>query len=72
MKQRYLISRDEKTSELTIEEYAVIAGNLKRHEVSAFAEDGKSREERERELGSPLQARGNGRPCYREHGGTEV
>jgi hypothetical protein len=39
MKQRYLISRDEKTSELTIEEYAVIAGNLKRHEVSALAKD---------------------------------
>ena len=39
MKQRYLISRDEKTSELTIEEYAVIAGNLKRHEISAVAKD---------------------------------
>jgi hypothetical protein len=39
MKQRYLISRDEKTSELTIEEYAVIAGNLKRHEISALAKD---------------------------------
>jgi hypothetical protein len=39
MKQRYFISRDEKTSELTIEEYAVIAGNLKRHEVSALAKD---------------------------------
>jgi hypothetical protein len=39
MKQRYLISRDEKTSELTIEDYAVIAGNLKRHEVSALAKD---------------------------------
>jgi hypothetical protein len=39
MKQRYLISHDEKTSELTIEEYAVIAGNLKRHEISALAKD---------------------------------
>lgn len=39
MKQRYLISRDEKTSELTIEEYAVIAGNLKRQEISALAKD---------------------------------
>ena len=39
MKQRYLISRDEKTSELTIEEYAVIAGNLKRHEISALSKD---------------------------------
>ena len=39
MKQRYLISRDEKTSELTIEEYAVISGNLKRHEISALPKD---------------------------------
>jgi hypothetical protein len=39
MKQRYFISRDEKTSELTIEEYAVIAGNLKRHEISALTKD---------------------------------
>ena len=39
MKQRYLISRDEETKELTIEEYAVIAGNLKRHEISALAKD---------------------------------
>ena len=39
MKQRYHISRDEKTSELTIEEYAVIAGNVKRHEISAIARD---------------------------------
>lgn len=37
MKQRYFISRDEKTSELTIEEYAVVAGNTKRHEISAIA-----------------------------------
>ena len=37
MKQRYHISRDEKTSELKIEEYAVIAGNIKRHEISAIA-----------------------------------
>ncbi len=39
MKQRYFIFRDEKTSELTIEEYAVIAGNVKRHEISALAKD---------------------------------
>ena len=39
MKQRYYISRDEKTSELTIEESAVIAGNLKRLEISALAKD---------------------------------
>ena len=39
MKQRYLISRDEKTGELTIEEYAVIAGNLKRHEISSLSKD---------------------------------
>jgi hypothetical protein len=39
MKQRYFISRDEKASELTIEEYAVVAGNLKRLEISALAKD---------------------------------
>jgi hypothetical protein len=39
MKQRYFISRDEKTSALTIEEYAVVAGNIKRHEISAIARD---------------------------------
>ncbi len=39
MKQRYHISRDEKTSELTIQEYAVVAGNIKRHEISAIARD---------------------------------
>ena len=39
MKQRYFISRDEKTSELTIAEYAVVAGNTKRHEISAIAPD---------------------------------
>ncbi len=39
MKQRYFISRDEKTSELTIEEYAVVAGNIKRHEISTIAPD---------------------------------
>ena len=39
MKQRYLISRDKNTSELTIEEYAVIAGNMKRLEISAVALD---------------------------------
>ena len=36
MKQRYFISRDEKTNELTIEEYAVVAGNLKAYEISAL------------------------------------
>ena len=39
MKQRYFISRDEKTSALTIEEYAVVAGNIKRHEISAIPRD---------------------------------
>ena len=39
MKQRYFISRDKSTSELTIEEYAAIAGNVKRYEVSALAKD---------------------------------
>ena len=37
MKQRYHISRDEKTSALTIAEYAVTAGNIKRHDISAIA-----------------------------------
>ena len=39
MKQRYHISRNEETSELTIQEYAVVAGNTKRHEISAIARD---------------------------------
>jgi hypothetical protein len=39
MKQRYFISRDEKTNELTIEEYAVIAGNPKTYEISALTPD---------------------------------
>lgn len=39
MKQRYFISRDEKASELTIEEYAVVSGNLKRHEITALGND---------------------------------
>jgi hypothetical protein len=39
MKQRYFISRDEKERELTIEEYAVVAGNLKRQEIGALAKD---------------------------------
>ncbi|MGD9240326.1 MAG: hypothetical protein PVG69_09890 [Desulfobacterales bacterium] len=39
MKQRYFISRDKNTSELTIEEYAAVAGNVKRYEVSALAQD---------------------------------
>jgi hypothetical protein len=39
MKQRYFISRDKNTSELTIEEYAAVAGNVKRYEVSALAHD---------------------------------
>jgi hypothetical protein len=38
MKQRYFISRDKKTSELTIKEYAVVAGNLKRYEINAIAQ----------------------------------
>ena len=36
MKQRYFICRDEKTNELTIEEYAVVAGNPKTYEISAL------------------------------------
>lgn len=39
MKQRYFISRDKKTSELTIEEYAAVVGNVKRYEISALAQD---------------------------------
>ncbi len=39
MKQRYFISRDKKTSELTIEEYAVVSGNLKRADISVLARD---------------------------------
>ena len=39
MKQRYFISRDEKTNELTIEEYAVVAGNSKTYEMSALTPD---------------------------------
>jgi hypothetical protein len=39
MKQRYFISRDEKTNELTIEEYAVIAGNSKTFEITALTPD---------------------------------
>lgn len=39
MKQRYYISRDKNTSELTIEEYAAVAGNVKRYEISALAQD---------------------------------
>jgi hypothetical protein len=39
MKQRYFICRDEKTNELTIEEYAVIAGNPKTYEISGLTPD---------------------------------
>ena len=39
MKQRYFISRDKNTSELTIEEYAAVAGNVKRYEINALAQD---------------------------------
>jgi hypothetical protein len=39
MKQRYFISRDEKTNELTIEEYAVVAGNPKTYEIRALTPD---------------------------------
>ncbi|MGD2187678.1 MAG: hypothetical protein PVI71_16215 [Desulfobacterales bacterium] len=39
MKQRYFISRDKNTSELTIEEYAAVAGNLKRYEINALSQD---------------------------------
>jgi hypothetical protein len=39
MKQRYFISRDKETSELTIEEYAAVAGDLKRYEIKALSQD---------------------------------
>ena len=39
MKQRYFICRDEKTNELTIEEYAVVVGNRKTYEISALNPD---------------------------------
>lgn len=39
MKQRYFISRDEKTNELTIEEYAMVAGNPKTYEISGLTPD---------------------------------
>ena len=39
MKQRYFISRNKSTSELTIQEYAAITGNVKRYEISALAHD---------------------------------
>ena len=39
MKQRYFISRDEKTNELTIEEYALVAGNPKAYEISGLTPD---------------------------------
>ena len=39
MKQRYFISRDKNTSELTIEEYAAVAGDLKRYEINALSQE---------------------------------
>jgi hypothetical protein len=39
MKQRYFICRDEKTNELTIEEYAVVTGNPKTYEISGLTPD---------------------------------
>jgi hypothetical protein len=39
MKQRYFICRDEKTNELTIEEYAVVVGNQKTYEISDLNPD---------------------------------
>lgn len=39
MKQRYFISRDKGTSELTIEEYAAVVGNMKRYEISALSKE---------------------------------
>ena len=39
MKQRYFISRDKKTSELTIEEYAAVVGNMKRFEISSLTKE---------------------------------
>lgn len=39
MKQRYFISRDKNTSELIIQEYAAVVGNMKRFEISALSKD---------------------------------
>jgi len=39
MKQRYFISRDKKTSELTIQEYAAVVGNMKRFEISSLTKE---------------------------------
>ena len=39
MKQRYFISRDKNTSELTIKEYAAVVGNLKRYEINALSQE---------------------------------
>ena len=39
MKQRYFLSRDKTTSELKIEEYAAVVGNMKRYEISALSQD---------------------------------
>jgi len=39
MKQKYFISRDKNTSELIIQEYAAIVGNMKRFEISALSKD---------------------------------
>ena len=39
MKQKYFISRDKKTSELTIEEYAAVVGNMKRFEISSLTKE---------------------------------
>jgi len=39
MKQKYFISRDKNTSELIIQEYAAVVGNMKRFEISALSKD---------------------------------
>ncbi len=39
MKQRYFIARDKKTSELTIQEYAAVVGNMKRFEISSLTKE---------------------------------
>lgn len=39
MKQKYFISRDKNTSELIIQEYAAVVGNMKRFEISALSKN---------------------------------
>ena len=39
MKQKYFLSRDKKTNELKIEEFAAVVGNMKRYEITALSQD---------------------------------